>query len=63
MRYIVVGLAFGMVWAILQWSRDEIVEPVTLLVSVLLCGAFGAFLWGVRTLVIHLRGRGGGSGR
>ncbi len=55
MRYILVGLAFGMVWAILQWNRDEIVDPVALVVAVLLCGAFGALLWGLRTLLIRLR--------
>jgi hypothetical protein len=57
MRYIVVGLAFGVVWAIMQWSRGEVTEPVALAVPVLLSGAFGALLWGLRALVLRFRGR------
>lgn len=57
MRYILIGIAFGMIWATLQWSREEITAPAALLGPVLLCGIFGALLWGVRTLVIRFRGR------
>ncbi len=57
MKYIVVGLVFGLVWAGVQWGRDEVTEPVALAVPVIFCGAFGAVLWGLRVLVLRLRGQ------
>lgn len=56
MHYIVVGLAFGLVWAGVQWGRGEVAEPIAMAVPVLLCAAFGAILWGLRALVLRLRG-------
>ena len=59
LRYIVVGLAFGLVWAAMQAVRGETSEPVTLVAAVVICGLFGAVLWAIRSLVLRLR-RGGG---
>ena len=59
MRYIAVGLAFGLVWAGMTFVRDDTTEPVVLAGAVTMCGLFGAVLWGVRTLLVRWRQRGG----
>lgn len=58
MRYIAVGLAFGAAWAAMQIARGED-EPVVLAAAVVLCGLFGAALWGLRALVLGWRRRSG----
>ena len=59
MRYIAVGLAFGLAWAAMQVVRGETSEPVFLAVAVVICGLFGAVLWGIRSLALRWRHRGG----
>ncbi len=59
MRYIVVGLAFGLAWAAMQIVRGDTDEPVVLAAAVVICGLFGAMLWGIRFLVLRLRRRRG----
>ena len=59
MRYIAVGLAFGLVWAVMQVVRDDTTEPAMLIVAVIVCGLFGAVLWGIRSLALRLRRRNG----
>jgi hypothetical protein len=55
MRYVAIGLLFGGVWAVIQWARGEITEPVALAIPILFCGIFGGLLWVMRKLVIALR--------
>ncbi|MDE0059800.1 MAG: hypothetical protein OXI22_09610 [Defluviicoccus sp.] len=57
MRYIAVGLAFGCAWAAIQYLRGETTALPALAGPVLLCGAFGALLWGLRAALIRLAGR------
>ena len=57
LRYIAVGLAFGLAWAAMQVIRGETVGPVGLVVAVIICGLFGALLWGIRSLLLRLRQR------
>ena len=57
MRYIAIGLAFGVAWAAIQLLRGEMTAPVQLAVPIVLCGAFGAALWGVRALILRLTRR------
>lgn len=57
MRYIVTGLAFGGTWAATQLLRGEVTAPVQLAVPIVLCGAFGAALWGLRALILRLSRR------
>ncbi len=59
MRYIVVGLAFGLAWAAMQAVRGATSEPAVLAVAVVICGLFGAVLWGIRLLVLKWRRRSG----
>jgi len=55
MRYIVVGLAFGLAWAVMQVARGETSEPIALIAAVVVCGLFGAVLWGIRSLALRFR--------
>ena len=57
MRYIAIGLAFGCAWAAIQYFRGEVTAPAALAGPVVLCGLFGALLWGVRAALIRLVGR------
>ncbi len=57
MRYIAVGLAFGGGWAAIQYFRGEVTAIPMLAGPVLLCGLFGALLWGVRAAVLRLAAR------
>lgn len=57
MRYIAVGLAFGCGWAAIQYFRGEIAGIAALAGPVLLCGLFGALLWGLRAVLIRVVGR------
>ncbi len=59
MRYIAVGLAFGLAWAAMQVVRGETSEPAVLAVAVVICGLFGAVLWGIRSLALRWRRRSG----
>jgi hypothetical protein len=59
MRYVLVGLAFGLAWAAMQLFRDQPIEPAAMIVAVAACGLFGAVLWGIRALTLRWRrGRG-----
>lgn len=55
MRYILVGLTFGVAWAAIQYARGT--QPPEVAVLVILCGVFGALLWGARALLLRYRGR------
>lgn len=55
MRYVLVGLAFGLVWAAIQYTRDTVTEPAALLGPVLLFVLFGAVLWAVRAIILHIQ--------
>ena len=57
MRYIAVGLAFGCAWAAIQYFRGETTALPELAGPVILCGLFGALLWGVRAALIRLLGK------
>ena len=57
MRYIAVGLAFGCGWAAIQYFRGEMADIPALAGPVLLCGLFGALLWGLRSVLIRVVGR------
>ena len=57
MRYIAVGLAFGCAWAAIQYFRGELTAPAALAGPVVLCGLFGALLWGARAALIRLAGK------
>lgn len=57
MKYVLVGIAFGVAWAAIQYSRGTITDIVALLGPVLLFGLFGAVLWGLRVLIVKWQGR------
>ena len=59
MRYIAVGLAFGLAWVAMQVVRGDGSEPAVLAGAVIVCGLFGAVLWGIRSLVLRWCQRGG----
>ena len=56
-RFVVIGLAFGLVWAAMQYIKGDIRDPVALAVPVIVFGAFCIVTWGLRRVVLLLRGR------
>lgn len=56
MKFILTGLALGVAWALMQYTRGTITEPAALAGPVVLFGLFGAVLWGVRVLLERYRG-------
>ena len=57
MRYIAVGLAFGCGWAAIQYFRGEVTAVPAIAGPILLCGLFGALLWGLRAALMRLVGK------
>ena len=62
MRYVLVCLALGLIWAAMQMYRGKITEFPALAGPVLVFLLFGVLMWGVRVVLLRLRrGRQGGS--
>lgn len=56
-RYVGIALVFGLIWAAIQYANGQIRDPVTLAGPVILFGLVGLAMWGLRRLVVKLRGR------
>jgi hypothetical protein len=56
-RFVTIGLAFGLVWASVQLVNGQIRDISVLIGPVLAFGAAGLVMWGLRQVVIYLRSR------
>lgn len=56
-RFVAIGLAFGLVWASVQMINGQIRDVSVLIGPVLAFGAAGLVMWGFRQVVIYLRNR------
>lgn len=57
LRFVAIGLLFGVVWAGMQYIKGDVTDPVALAVPVIFFGFAGIVMWGLRRLVLTLRGR------
>ena len=57
LRYIAIGLVFGLIWASMQYANGQIRDPVALAGPVIALGAAGLLMWLLRCLVVRLRNR------
>ena len=56
-RYVLIGLGFGLIWAIIQYTKGSITDLNVLAGPVIVFGVMGLGLWGIRRAVIALRDR------
>ncbi len=57
LRYVAIGLAFGLIWAAMQYANGQIRDIATLIGPVVVFGLAGLLMWGLRRAVIALRNR------
>ncbi|MGB0631182.1 MAG: hypothetical protein ACPGRZ_10850 [Alphaproteobacteria bacterium] len=57
LRYVTIGLAFGLIWAVIQYTNGSITDFKILAGPVIVFGAAGLLMWGIRRAVIALRNR------
>jgi|MEHZ01.5.fsa_nt_MEHZ011334602.1_1 hypothetical protein len=56
-RFVTIGLAFGLVWATVQYVNGQIKDFAVLIGPVLAFGSIGLVMWGIRQVVIYFRNR------
>tara|TARA_R110002072_G_scaffold12070_7_gene53164 strand:+ start:1177 stop:1374 length:198 start_codon:yes stop_codon:yes gene_type:complete len=56
-RFVTIGLAFGLVWATVQYVNGQIRDFAVLIGPVLVFGAAGLLMWVLRQAVIRFRNR------
>jgi hypothetical protein len=56
-RFVTIGLAFGLVWATVQYVSGQIKDFAVLIGPVLAFGSIGLVMWGIRQVVIYFRNR------
>ena len=59
LRYVLIGLGFGLIWAIIQYTNGSITDFKVLAGPVIVFGAAGLLMWGLRRAVIKMRGGNG----
>lgn len=56
-RYVLIGLGFGLIWAVIQYTNGNVTDFNILAGPVIVFGAMGLVMWGIRRAVIALRNR------
>ena len=56
-RFVVIGLAFGLVWASMQYINGQIRDITTLAAPLIGFGAAGLLMWCLRRAVLYFRNR------
>lgn len=56
-RFVAIGLAFGLIWAGMQYAKGEITDPAVLAGPVVMFGLAGVLMWALRRIVNYFRGR------
>lgn len=57
LRFVTIGLAFGLVWATVQYINGQIRDFGTLVGPIIVCGVAGLLMWALRRAVVYLRNR------
>ena len=55
LRYLTIGLCFGLIWAVIQYTNGSITGLNALIGPVIIFGASGLLLWGLRRVISLLR--------
>lgn len=56
-RFVTIGLAFGLVWATVQYVNDQIRNFTVLIGPVLVFGVVGLLMWILRQAVVYIKNR------
>ncbi len=54
-RYVLIGVGFGIIWAVVQYMNGQIQELNALVSPVLVFGVVGGVMWVIRQLVARIR--------
>ena len=54
-RYVLIGVGFGIIWAVVQYMNGQIQELNALVSPVIVFGVVGAIMWFIRQLVARIR--------
>ena len=54
-RYVLIGVGFGIIWALVQYMNGQIQELNALVSPVLVFGVVGGVMWFIRQLVARIR--------
>jgi hypothetical protein len=57
LRYVTIGQGFGLIWAVIQYTNGSITDLKVLAGPVIVFGAAGLLMWGLRRALIALRNR------
>lgn len=57
LRYVMIGLGFGVIWAAIQFSNGQVRDPVALVGPLVMFVIFGFLMWLLRRLVVWIRSR------
>ena len=57
LQYVTIGLAFGLIWASMQYANGQIRDVTTLAGPIIVFGLAGLAMWGLRRAVVALRKR------
>lgn len=57
LRYVMIGLGFGVIWAAIQFSNGQVRDPVALIGPLVMFVIFGFLMWLLRRLVVWIRSR------
>ena len=56
-RFVIIGLAFGLIWAIMQYTNGQIRDIAAMIGPVLVFGCAGTLMWALRRAVVYFRNR------
>lgn len=56
-RFVTIGLAFGLIWAVMQYTNGQIRDFTALLGPMIVFGGAGLLMWLLRRAVVHFRNR------
>lgn len=57
LRFVTIGLAFGLVWAVMQYANGQIRDFTALAGPMIVFGGAGLLMWVLRRAVVHFRNR------
>lgn len=56
-RFVAIGLAFGLIWAVMQYTNGQIRDIAALVGPMIVFGGAGLLMWGLRRAVVYFRNK------